>query len=105
MALLQNRTNRFSSTRRGVLGVIAALLLVLGWLTVTKAAAISGMKVEEMDWNGDGEVGAREIAQAFYAVSAVKKTEGNRTCTTYAWHTDEVIRVECRTELKRPSDE
>ena len=100
MALLRNRSNRFSSTRRSVLGLVVALLIVIGWLTVTKAAVISGMKIEEMDWNGDGEVGAREIAQAFYAVSAIKKTEGNRTCTTYAWHTDEAIRVDCRTEMK-----
>ena len=104
MALLRNRGNTFSSTRRSLLGLVVALLVVIGWLTVTKAAVISGMKVEEMDWNGDGEVGAREIAQAFYAVAAVKKTEGSRVCTTYAWHTDEVIRVDCRTEIKPVSE-
>ncbi|MFT3763430.1 MAG: hypothetical protein QM761_12665 [Pseudoxanthomonas sp.] len=105
MALLRNRTGKFSSTRRGLLAMIAALLLVLGWLYVTKAAAISGMQVKEMDWDGDGTVSGREILQAFYAVEAVKTVEGSRTCTAYAWHTGEAIRVDCRTEFKPPAKE
>lgn len=103
MALLQNKTGKFSSTRRSALGLVFALLLILGWLYVTKAAAISGMQVKEMDWDGDGTVSGREIAQAFYAVEAVKTVKGNRTCTEYAWHTGESIRVDCRTEFK-PAD-
>lgn len=103
MALLQNRSGKFSSTRRSALALIVALLLVAGWLYVSKAAAISGMQVKEMDWDGDNNVSGKEIAQAFFAVEAVEKVEGNRTCTSYAWHTGEAIRVDCRTEF-RPAD-
>ncbi|MFT4256966.1 MAG: hypothetical protein QM599_08430 [Pseudoxanthomonas sp.] len=100
MALLRNSSGKFSSTRRSALGMVVALLVIYGWLHVTDAAILSGTPVKEMDWNGDGAVGMREIAQAFYAVEAKKTVEGNRTCTEYAWHTGESIRVDCRTEFK-----
>jgi hypothetical protein len=99
MALLQN--NRpFSSTRRGLLVTVVVLLAVIGAMYFTHAAALSGIKIKEMDWNGDGEVTVREILQSFYAVKADKTMQGNRTCTEYAWRSGATIRVECRTEFK-----
>ncbi|MFT3755160.1 MAG: EF-hand domain-containing protein [Pseudoxanthomonas sp.] len=100
MALLRSKGGKFSSARRSALGMIVALLAVYGWLYATNAAILSGTPVKEMDWDGDGTVGMREIAQAFYAVEVKKTVEGNRTCIEYAWHTGEGIRVECRTEFK-----
>lgn len=101
MALLASKGNTFSSARKGLLGTIIGLLVVYAWLAITHAAVVSGMPVRGMDWNGDGAVSFREFAQAFYAVEAQQKVDGNRTCTTYAWHTGEAIRVECKTEFNK----
>jgi hypothetical protein len=100
MALLQNNNRSFSSTRRGLLIAVVALLVLIAAMYFTHAAALSGIKVKEMDWDGNGEVTAREILQSFYAVKAVKTVQGNRTCTEYAWRGGETIRVECRIEFK-----
>ncbi|KAF1711546.1 hypothetical protein CSC70_05835 [Pseudoxanthomonas kalamensis DSM 18571] len=74
------------------------MLIALAWLYFTDAAGISGMRSEQMDWDGDGTVTGGEIAQAFYAVSVRKNEDGPRTCKTYYWRRGgETIRVECKT--------
>ncbi|ADV26923.1 hypothetical protein Psesu_1073 [Pseudoxanthomonas suwonensis 11-1] len=92
---------RMSPRRKVLLGLLAAVFVlvgVAGWLGM---AATRGMATSEMDWNGDGRVDRSEILQSFYAVTAKRSTEGNRECTTYRWfRSGEVIRVECQTVFK-----
>ncbi len=102
MSFLKRRFSKasFSPRRRAVLVLVAILLLAVGWMGWIGAAGLSGMSTKEMDWDGDGQVSRDEVIQAYYAVVARKTTEGNRTCTTYAWRgSGKEIRVECRTEL------
>ena len=84
--------------RKVLLGVLAVLLLGIGWLYWDGAAITAGLPARDMDWNGDGTVTGTEIAQAFYAVTATREREGNRECTTFRWQrSGEAIRVDCRT--------
>ncbi len=99
MALLTNKSNKFSASRRRWWGFLIGVLVVYAALYFSHAAAISGMSMREMDWNNDGKVDFHEFAQSFYAVAANAKTDGGRTCTTYAWHGGEAIKVECKTEF------
>lgn len=90
---------RMSNRRIALFVTMAAVLLALGWMRYTGAAALTGMAFKDMDWNEDGELTRREILQGFFSVKAVRSTEGNRSCVDYRWRaSDESIRVECRTE-------
>ncbi len=96
-----SRSSRFTPRRRIVLGVFAALLLLVGWLHFTGAAGTRGMPLKEMDWNGDGKAGMEEWLQSIYAVVVHKTVDGPRECSTYAWRRDDsTIRVDCRTVVK-----
>lgn len=99
MALLRSK-NGFSRRRRILLALFVVVLAGIGVLHFTGAAGISGMKVEDMDWNGDGTVPLEEILQSFYAVKVEKTSDGPRVCNAYAWRNGDTIRVDCRTELK-----
>lgn len=93
---------RMTRRRMALFVTIAALLLMLGWMRYTDAAALSGMAFRDMDWNEDGELTRREILQGFFSVRAVRSTDGLRSCIDYRWRgRDESIRVECRTEAAR----
>ena len=85
--------------RRGILlGILAVLLLAIGVAAWLGMAGTRGIRTEDMDWNGDGQVGRGEILQSFYAVVAEKKRDGSRECTTFRWYrSGEAIRVDCRT--------
>ena len=91
---------RLTPRRKVLLGLMAVALVavgVAGWLGM---AATRGVQTEEMDWDGDGTVGTPEILQSLYAVTAERKQDGNRQCTTYRWfRSEEVIRVDCKTVL------
>lgn len=90
----------FSPRRRAVLVLVLILLAAVAWMGWIGAAGLSGISTKEMDWDGDGQVSRDEVIQAYYAVTAKKVVDGNRTCTTYAWRSSgKEIRVECRTEL------
>jgi len=90
---------RLTKRRMALFVTIAAVLLGLGWMSYTGAAALSGMAFTDMDWNEDGELTRREILQGFFSVKAVRSTEGQRSCVDYRWRdSDESIRLECRTE-------
>lgn len=90
---------RLSNRRIAVFVTLALVLLALGWMRYTGAAALSGMEFRDMDWNEDGDLTRSEILQGFFTISAVRTTEGNRTCTDYRRrNSGESIRVECRTE-------
>ena len=89
---------RLTPRRKALLGLLAVLLLAIGWMAWTGVAAVRGDETRDMDWNGDGTVTGTEIAQAFYAVTATREREGNRECTTFRWQrSGEAIRVDCRT--------
>ncbi|KAF1704879.1 hypothetical protein [Pseudoxanthomonas suwonensis] len=92
---------RMTRRRKVLLGLLAAMLLlvgVAGWLGM---AATRGVETSDMDWNGDGRVDRTEILQSFYAVTAERSAEGNRECTTFRWFRGgEVIRVQCQTVFK-----
>ncbi len=90
---------RLSSRRLALFVTIAIVLLALGWMRYTGAAALSGMAFADMDWNEDGELTRREVLQGFFTVVAVRTTEGRRTCVDYRRRgSGESIRLECRTE-------
>ncbi|AKC87619.1 hypothetical protein [Pseudoxanthomonas suwonensis] len=89
---------KLTPRRKLLLGILAALLLAIGWASWAGMAATRGIETREMDWNQDGTVSRGEIAQAFYAVAATRTREGARECTTFRWYrSGEVIRVDCRT--------
>ena len=89
---------RLTRRRKILLGLLAVLLLAIGWAGWAGMAATRGVETADMDWNGDGQVGRGEIAQAFYAVVAEKRRDGQRECTTFRWYrSGEAIRVDCRT--------
>lgn len=88
-----------SSRRIALFSTIALMLLALGLMRYTGAAALTGMAFRDMDWNEDGELTRKEILQGFFSVNAVRRTDGNRNCVDYRWRgSDASIRVECRTE-------
>lgn len=96
---------RLSRRRKVLLGMLAVVLLVVGWAGWAGMAATRGVATADMDWDGDGTVGRGEILQAFYAVVAQRHVDGNRTCTTFRWYrSGEAIRVECRTVIGAGSD-
>lgn len=89
---------KLTPRRKVVLGLLALLLLAIGWMGWSGMAAVRGVETGDMDWNGDGTVTRSEIAQSFYAVTATRVQEGNRECTTFRWRRGgEVIRLDCRT--------
>ena len=90
---------RLSNRRIALFATIAVLLLALGWLRYTNAAALSGMPFKEMDWNEDGALTRGEVLQGFFTITAVRTQTGNRSCVDYRRRgSSESIRVECRTE-------
>jgi len=90
---------RLSNRRIALFATIAVVLLALGWMRYTNAAALSGMPFKEMDWNEDGTLTRTEVLQGFFTVTAVQTRAGNRSCIDYRRRgADESIRVECRTE-------
>lgn len=90
---------RLSNRRIALFATLAIVLLAMGWMRYTGAAALSGMAFEDMDWNEDGELTRREVLQGFFTVVAVRSGEGRRTCVDYRWRgSGESIRLECRTE-------
>ena len=89
---------RLSNRRIALFATFAIVLLTLAWLQYSGAAALSGMKFQEMDWNEDGQLSRREVLQGFFQVRAVRSSDGNRHCVDYRWRrSGESIRVECRT--------
>ncbi|GAB3507007.1 hypothetical protein [Pseudoxanthomonas daejeonensis] len=89
---------RLTPRRKLLLGILAVLLLAVGWAGWAGMAVTRGVNTTDMDWNEDGEVSRGEIAQAFYAVTASREQEGVRECTTFRWYrTGEAIRVDCKT--------
>ncbi len=89
---------RLTRRRKVLLGLLAVLLLAIGWAGWAGMAATRGIDTADMDWNGDGRVDRGEIAQAFYAVVADMQRDGARECTTFRWYrSGEAIRVDCRT--------
>lgn len=90
---------RLSNRRIALFATVAVVLLALGWMRYTNAAALSGMPFKEMDWNEDGELTRGEVMQGFFTVTAVPTQAGNRHCVDYRRRgSAESIRVECRTE-------
>ena len=90
----------FSTRRKALLGLVAIALAVVGWLQYIGAAGISGMRIQDMDWDADGTVTQREVFESFHAVAVKKTREGQRECSSYYWRKDQVsIRVECRTVM------
>ena len=89
---------KLTPRRKLLLGLLAVLLLAIGWAGWAGMAATRGVETADMDWNGDGTVSRTEILQSFYAVTAQRVREGNRECTTFRWgRAGEVIRVDCQT--------
>ena len=98
--LSRKKTAPFTARRMATLGFFVTLLIVVGWLHFTGAAATRGIERKDMDWNGDGTATRAEIAQSFYAVAAKTTVDGNRKCSTFYWRgSGEQIRVDCRTEF------
>jgi hypothetical protein len=89
---------KLTPRRRLLLAILAVALLAIGWAGWVGMAGTRGVEIRDMDWNEDGTVSGREIAQSFYAVAATRKQDGRRECTTFRWlRSGEVIRVDCRT--------
>jgi hypothetical protein len=89
---------KLTPRRKLLLGILAVLLLAVGWAGWAGMAATRGVETEDMDWNGDGTVTRTEIFQSFYAVTATRAREGNRECTTFRrGRAGEVIRMDCQT--------
>lgn len=89
---------RFPLRRRILLGIVAALLVLVAWLHSTGSAATHGITTRDMDWNGDGTVTQGEIAQAIFTVVVEQKQDGNRQCNTFAWRNGSgTIRMDCKT--------
>ena len=89
---------KFTPRRRALLMLVLLALGWLGWAWYAGIAITRGVEKEQMDWNGDGQVGRGEILQSFYAVVAENKRDGSRECTTFRWYrSGEAIRVDCRT--------
>jgi len=88
----------FTARRMATLGFFVTLLIIVGWLHFTGAAATRGIERKDMDWNGDGNVTMREMLQSFYAVTVTTTKEGARECRTFAFRgSEQPLRVDCRT--------
>lgn len=91
----------FTARRKLLLGVLLLVLAALAWAGYAGMAITRGVEMKDMDWDGDGIVSRRELAQAFYAVKVKEQQDGNRHCRRFLWAASgEEIRVDCRTELK-----
>jgi len=97
MALIKRAP--FTPRRLATLGFFVTLLIIVGWLHFTGAAATRGLERKDMDWNADGNVTMREMLQSFYAVVVETQRTGQRECRTYRWRGGESIRVDCRTTM------
>ena len=56
MALIDlsgKRKAPFTARRMATLGFFVTLLIIVGWLHFTGAAATQGIERKDMDWNGD----------------------------------------------------
>ncbi|MEN4902547.1 hypothetical protein [Luteimonas sp. TWI1416] len=94
---------RMSSRRVALFATLAVVLLALGWMRYTGAAALSGIEFKDMDWNEDGELTRSEVLQGFFTIVAVRTTDGARSCVDYRRRgSGESIRVECRTTPAAP---
>ena len=94
----------FTPRRMATLGFFVTLLIIVGWLHFTGAAATRGIERKDMDWNGDGNVTMREMLQSFYAVTVTTTTEGARECRSFAFRgSDQTLRVDCRTVVQPAS--
>ena len=88
----------FSLRRRILLGVLVAVIALLGWATWSGVAITQGLEQQQMDWNADGITTGEEIWQAVHAVRVQNSAQDGRQCQTFLWwRSGEVIRVECRT--------
>ena len=67
--LSRKKSAPFTARRVATLGFFVTLLIVVGWLHFTGAAATRGIERKDMDWNNDGNVTMREMLQSFYAVT------------------------------------
>lgn len=91
----------FTPRRRAAVAFFLILLVVLGWLHFSGAAATRGLDRRDMDWNRDGTTTMQEMLQSLYAVKVVTTTEGARECRAFSWRGDDkVFRVDCRTVVK-----
>jgi len=92
----------FSPPRMALLITLLAMLIAMLVLRALDVAGFNGTTLEEMDWNGDGQVNWPEIVQGFYAVRVHETTEGRRICRHYAFlrSADETIRVDCRVQME-----
>jgi len=107
MALIDlsgKRKAPFTARRMATLGFFVTLLIIVGWLHFTGAAATQGIERKDMDWNGDGNVTMREMLQSFYAVTVTTTKEGARECRTFAFRgSEQSLRVDCRTVIEPAS--
>ncbi|BDU17680.1 EF-hand domain-containing protein [Lysobacter auxotrophicus] len=95
----------FTARRMATLGFFVTLLIVVGWLHFTGAAATRGIERKDMDWNGDGNVTMREMLQSFYAVTVTTTITtgqgGTRECRSFAFRgSEKTLRVDCRTVVQ-----
>ncbi|MDR0183102.1 EF-hand domain-containing protein [Lysobacter arvi] len=103
--LSRRKSAPFTARRMATLGFFVTLLIVVGWLHFTGAAATRGIERKDMDWNNDGNVTMREMLQSFYAVTVTTRTEGTRECRTFAFRgSDQSLRVDCRTVVQPASE-
>ena len=99
--LSRKKSAPFTARRMATLGFFVTLLIVVGWLHFTGAAATRGIERKDMDWNNDGNVTMREMLQSFYAVTVTTTTEGARECRTFAFRgSNQSLRVDCRTVVQ-----
>lgn len=95
MALIKRAP--FTPRRMAALGFFVMLLIVLGWLHFSGAAATRGLARKDMDWNADGTTTMQEMLQSVYAVTVTVTKEGERECRAFSWRGGDTIRVDCRT--------
>lgn len=102
--LSRRKSAPFTARRMATLGFFVTLLIVVGWLHFTGAAATRGIERKDMDWNNDGNVTMREMLQSFYAVTVTTTTEGARECRTFAFRgSEQSLRVDCKTVVQPAS--
>ena len=102
--LSRKKSAPFTARRMATLGFFVTLLIVVGWLHFTGAAATRGIESKDMDWNNDGNVTMREMLQSFYAVTVTTTTEGARECRTFAFRgSEQSLRVDCKTVVQPAS--
>ena len=102
--LSRKKSAPFTARRVATRGFFVTLLIVVGWLHFTGAAATRGIERKDMDWNNDGNVTMREMLQSFYAVTVTTTTEGARECRTFAFRgSEQSLRVDCKTVVQPAS--